>query len=232
MVDGFGADGNRIPQDFRERVLRWARLYRTRDRSDMARMLGKQRRLFEEIRQQLQAANLPPDLVFVTLIESEFKPGARSRSDNAGLWQFERTTARKNGLQVDAKIDERLDPRKSTVAACRYFSKLRQMLGPNASWLVAVAAYNFGPTRLQARMKAIQDPELRGDFWHLYSTRTIPALTRTHIARLVAAVLVGRHEISPEGLQAGKHPGSKRVQFQSDSPDEALQAADWPPFDR
>ncbi|MCI0628599.1 MAG: lytic transglycosylase domain-containing protein [Acidobacteria bacterium] len=194
IVDEFGSDAERIPADFLEKVRRWARLYQTRDRSDMARMLGSEREIYEAVRQQLQEAQLPPDLAFITLVESEFKPKVRSQGNNAGLWQFEPTTARLNGLRVNAKVDERLDPKKSTAAACRYISALRQILGPDTSLLIMVAAYNLGPSRLQARMKTIGDPGRRKDFWHLYSTRLIPALTRTHIARLMAAILIGRHE--------------------------------------
>jgi hypothetical protein len=43
-------------------------------------------------------------------------------------------------------------------------------------------------------MNTVKDPDRQRDFWHLYSTRRIPALTRTHIARLMAAIIVGRNE--------------------------------------
>ena len=194
LVDEFGSDSNRIPADFLDRVRRWARLYQTRDRSDMAKVLESQRELFDSLRQQVQDADLPADLAFITLVESEFKPKVRSRTNNAGLWQLEPTTARLHGLRVNSKVDERLDPRKSTAAACRYISSLRESLGPDTSLLTTVAAYNLGPSRLQARMKTIKDPDRQKDFWHLYSARLIPALTRTHIARLMAAIVIGRNE--------------------------------------
>lgn len=193
LIRELGADAKGIPHDFREKVNRWIRLYQTRDRYEMARMLGPRRETFEAIRQKLRDANLPPELAYVTLVESHFEPNIRSSGNNAGLWQFEPTTARLNGLKVNSEIDERLDPRKSTIAACRYFLTLRRVLGSEASLLTVVAAYNLGPSRLQQRMKTL-DPEQADDFWQLYSTRTIPALTRTHIARFVAAILVGRNE--------------------------------------
>ncbi|HEU0007800.1 MAG TPA: lytic transglycosylase domain-containing protein [Terriglobia bacterium] len=194
LVDEFGSDANRIPADFLQKVRRWARLYQTRDRSDMAKVLESQRELFDSLKQQVQEAALPPDLAFITLVESEFKPKVRSRTNNVGLWQLEPITARLHGLKVNSKVDERLDPKKSTAAACRYISSLRRTLGPDTSLLVTVAAYNLGPSRLQSRMKTVKDPDRQRDFWHLYSTRRIPALTRTHIARLMAAIIVGRNE--------------------------------------
>jgi hypothetical protein len=194
VVAEFGSDSQRIPADFVEKVQRWARLYQTRDRSDMAKVLESQRELFDSLRQQVQDAGLPPDLAFITLVESEFKPKVRSQTNNAGLWQLEPITARHNGLKVSGKTDERLDPKKSTAAACRYISSLRQTLGPDTSLLVTVAAYNLGPSRLQSRMKTVSHPDRQNDFWHLYSTRRIPRLTRTHIARLMAAIIIGRNE--------------------------------------
>ena len=128
------------------------------------------------------------------MVESEFKPKVRSRTNNAGLWQLEPITARLHGLKVNSKVDERLDPKKSTAAACRYITSLRQTLGPDTSLLVTVAAYNLGPSRLQSRMKTVSNSDRQKDFWHLYSTRRIPALTRTHIARLMAAIIVGRNQ--------------------------------------
>ena len=194
VVDELGSDAERIPTDFLEKVRRWARLYETRDRSDMAKVLETQRDLFDSLRQQVRDAELPPDLAFITLVESEFKPNVRSQTNNVGLWQLEPITARLHGLRVNNKVDERLDPKKSTAAACRYLSSLRQTLGPNTSLLVAVAAYNLGPSRLQSRMKTVTRPESQNDFWHLYATRRIPRLTRTHIARLMAAIIIGRNE--------------------------------------
>jgi membrane-bound lytic murein transglycosylase D len=194
VVDEFGSNPRRIPADFVEKVQRWARLYQTRDRSDMEKVLGTHRELFDSLRRQVEDAALPPDLAFITLVESEFKPRVRSRTNNAGLWQLEPVTARLNGLQVNTKVDERLDPRKSTAAACRYLTSLRRILGSETSLLLTVAAYNLGPSRLQARMKTVKDPERQKDFWHLYVTQRIPALTRTHIARLVAAIIIGRNQ--------------------------------------
>ena len=52
VVDEFGSDAERIPTDFLEKVRRWARLYETRDRSDMAKVLESQRDLFDRTRQE------------------------------------------------------------------------------------------------------------------------------------------------------------------------------------
>jgi hypothetical protein len=59
--------------------------------------------------------------------------------------------------------------------------------------MLVLAAYNMGPGRLKQRTEQVTDPSDRSDFWHLYSSRVLPALTRNHLARLMAAILIGRH---------------------------------------
>ena len=216
LVIELGENPDRIPADFSQKVHRWARLYQTRDRADMARLLGPQRRTFYRVREQFRSAELHPDLALVALVESNFETRAMSDSGHAGLWQFEPVTARKNGLKVGPKLDERFDPEKSTQAACRYLNTLSRTLGPHSSWLTVIAAYNLGPSRLQSRVKQLSNPQNTVDFWHLYETRTIPALTRTHIARLVAAILVSRNE-----TQFGfgpTQPSSRMAQSEQDTP--------------
>jgi membrane-bound lytic murein transglycosylase D len=193
LVTDLGVPAQSIPIDFVQKVRRWARLYQTRDRDEMEVVLESRRHDFEVVRQQVASANLPPDLAFVTLVESHFQAGTKSADDNAGLWQFTRDTARRNGLKVNAGTDERLDPRKSTEAACRYLLRLRHHLGRESSLMLVLAAYNMGPGRLTQRMQQVEDLSKRHDFWHLYRARLLPAITRTHLARLMAAILIGRH---------------------------------------
>jgi hypothetical protein len=193
LVTELGVPGSNLPADFVEKVRRWARLYQTRDRDEMERVLGPRRTEFEALRRQVASAHLLPELAFLTLVESHFRASTISPDGNAGLWQFTRDTARRNGLKVNAEVDERLDPRKSTEAACRYLLRLRRHLGRESPLMLALAAYNMGPGRLKQRTRQVADPSNRRDFWHLYRARVLPALTRNHLARLMAAILIGRH---------------------------------------
>jgi membrane-bound lytic murein transglycosylase D len=193
LVTDLGVTDPNLPADFVEKVRRWARLYQTRDRDEMERVLGPRRTEFQAVRRQVASAQLLPELAFLSLVESHFRAGTVSRDGNAGLWQFTRDTARRNGLKVNAEVDERLDPHKSTQAACRYLLRLRRELGRESPLMLVLAAYNMGPGRLKQRTKQVTDPSDRSDFWHLYRSRVLPALTRNHLARLMAAILIGRH---------------------------------------
>jgi membrane-bound lytic murein transglycosylase D len=54
-------------------------------------------------------------------------------------------TARTYGLKVRGGVDERLNLRKSTIAACKY---IKELYGEFNSWTLAAAAYNNGSIKL------------------------------------------------------------------------------------
>jgi len=58
----------------------------------------------------------------------------------AGLWQFMRSTGRRY-MRIDAAIDDRLDPFRSTEAAAQLLAYNYRLLG---TWPLALTAYNHG----------------------------------------------------------------------------------------
>lgn len=101
----------------------------------------------EIFRQQV----LPPDLVYVALVESGFSPTAKSPADAVGMWQFISATGKRFGLRQDRWIDERRHPFKSARAAAEYLSFLYDTF---QSWPLALAAYNAGEKRVQDALEA------------------------------------------------------------------------------
>ncbi|MEZ0483775.1 lytic transglycosylase domain-containing protein [Fibrella aquatica] len=99
--------------------------------------------LFPIIEPILEQNAIPKDLKYLALVESELKNKAISRKGAAGLWQLMPQTARKLGLSVRKRNDQRYDVRKATQAACRYLWELYRQTG---SWMLAASAYNSGPT--------------------------------------------------------------------------------------
>ena len=85
----------------------------------------------------------------MSVVESSLNTRAKSPSGALGLWQFMYPTAKEYGLRVTSYIDERLDPFKSTEAACKYFIKLYDLFG---DWNLVLAAYNGGPGYIQRKM--------------------------------------------------------------------------------
>ena len=68
----------------------------------------------------LTEAQLPSDLMYLSMIESGYKTHAYSHASAAGLWQFISPTAKEWGLRVDWWVDERRSPEDATKAATKF----------------------------------------------------------------------------------------------------------------
>ena len=107
--------------------------------------------LFGYVVDALHDADLPTEFALIPFVESGYKPGARSASGPAGLWQFIGVTARNHGIAMGNGYDGRLSPVDSTQAAVRYLKTLHGMFG--GDWRLAVMAYNAGEYRILQSMR-------------------------------------------------------------------------------
>ena len=105
---------------------------------------SKADKLFPIIEPILKAYGIPEDFKFVPLVESGLCEGTSPKGAR-GVWQFMPGTARTYGLKVRGGVDERLNLRKSTIAACKY---IKELYGEFNSWTLAAAAYNNGSIKL------------------------------------------------------------------------------------
>ncbi|MBK8290352.1 MAG: lytic transglycosylase domain-containing protein [Flammeovirgaceae bacterium] len=122
----------------------------------------KARFVLSFIRKTLAQYNLPDELKYLSIIESGLNARAVSRARAVGLWQFMSGTGRYFNLQTDWYVDDRMDPEKSTDAACRYLSQLYRIFG---NWELALAAYNSGPGTVR---KAVRRSGYKKSFWEVY----------------------------------------------------------------
>jgi membrane-bound lytic murein transglycosylase D len=97
----------------------------------------------------------------------------------AGLWQFMPATGKKYGLEVNSLVDERMDPIRSTEAACKFLSNLYTIF---QDWNLVIAAYNCGPGNVN---KAIHRAGGKRDFWSIYPF--LPKETRGYLPIYIAA---------------------------------------------
>jgi membrane-bound lytic murein transglycosylase D len=107
----------------------------------------------------------------VALQESDLRPdavGATTRFGIAkGLWQLMPATASQYGLQTGPLLelprfdpsDQRFDPSAATRAAARYLSDLYRGEA-QASGLLVLASYNWGPKRVKKRIRAMNENPL------------------------------------------------------------------------
>lgn len=147
--------------------------------------LSRGARYLPDIQRTFAEEGVPPELAYVALVESEFRPTAESWAKARGVWQFMPVTGKRFGLQQDEWIDERSDPEKATKAAARYLRILYEMFG---DWNLALAAYNAGEgtvSRAIARHRT-------ADFWRLARARALPEETRHYVPRVHAAITVAQ----------------------------------------
>jgi len=194
IMQEFGAEAYSVPPEFRDRVNHYIDQYQGADRPVVERALNDTGGRIETMRRILEEEKLPPDLVYVALVESAMAPRQASVAGAAGLWQLTPATARAVGLRVEGGVDERHDLRKSTRAGCRYLRELILDFGSGSSVMLALAAYNFGPTRVkQAVMRVVEDPIKQRNFWYLYRARALPPETREYVPKVFAAIIIGRN---------------------------------------
>jgi membrane-bound lytic murein transglycosylase D len=132
---------------------------------------------FDRIDQIFSQRNLPVELKYLAVIESDLKSSATSRVGAAGPWQFMSQTARDLGLRVSRKIDERRDFNKSTVAAAKY---LKDLYNTYNDWLLVIAAYNCGNGPVNSAIRKSGS----SNFWDLQYY--LPAESRNHVKKFIA----------------------------------------------
>ena len=193
LMKDFGAETYSIPPAFVEQVNRFIEQYQERDRRPIERVLGRSREDLQAMRAIFEEAKLPPDLAYMALVESGLVRNSVSGAGAAGPWQFTAETARDFGMKVDQEVDERYDLQKSTQAATRYIRELILTFGAGSSVMLALAAYNVGPTRVRRAVRQVEDPIKQRNFWYLYRVRALPVETQEYVPKILAVIIIGRN---------------------------------------
>lgn len=129
-------------------------------------MLKRSAIYFPVVEPILKEYGLPDDLKYIMVIESNLDPKARSSAGAAGLWQLMTATAKEQGLEVNANVDERYHIEKATRAACKI---LKASYAKYGDWLTVAAAYNAGQGGISKRM-ADQNESKATDLWLVEET--------------------------------------------------------------
>ena len=169
-----------IPLTYNNTVSGFIDYFTVRNRDYTRSMQRKKDLYFPLFERKLAQYNLPDELKYLAIIESALNPRAVSRARAVGLWQFMSGTGRYMGLHLDWYIDERMDPEKSTDAACRYLKQLYSIFG---NWELALAAYNSGPGTVR---KAVRRSGYKKSFWEIYPH--LPRETRAYVPQYIAII--------------------------------------------
>ena len=141
--------------------------------------LKRMERYFPAIEERLRYYNLPDDLKYVAIVESDLLPNACSPKGAAGPWQFMPSTGSAYGLDQRGSVDKRYDFERSTDSA---FLLLNDLYKKYNSWSLAIAAYNCGDRRIleQSRVQGVRD----------YYDMKLPQETERYVFRILAVKAV------------------------------------------
>jgi len=162
-------------------VAGFVRYFQGRGQSHYRASLARLQKYRPMIDRVFREEGLPPELVWVGLVESGYDPQARSPKDALGIWQLMPATAAAFGLSSN----ERTHPEKSTRAAASYLKSLYTGLG---EWALTLAAYNAGERRVR---DAIERAGTR-DFRRLSASGLLPRETQAYVPAVLAAQFLGQ----------------------------------------
>lgn len=174
-----------IPLEFNKQVRGLIDYFTIRNRKYTRRVLERQPLYFPMFEKYLAKHGMPDELKYLAVVESALLPKAVSSAKAVGLWQFMAPTATDFQLVQNSYLDERMDPEKSTEAACKFLKQLYRMFG---SWEMALAAYNCGPGNVK---KAIARSGGNRTFWGIYPY--LPKETRNYVPSFTALVYTLNH---------------------------------------
>ena len=145
-------------------------------------LFAKAKYYFPMFEQYLDQYDIPLEMKYLAIVESALRPRIKSRVGATGLWQFMYGTGIQFDLKVSSYVDERQDPVKATIAACKYLSELFTIFG---DWDLALAAYNSGPGNVR---KAIKRSGGYRNYWNIRPY--LPRETASYVPAFYATMYI------------------------------------------
>lgn len=139
------------------------------------------------ILEEIEARNLPHELILLPIMESAYDPTIRSGAGASGLWQFMPRTAKHFGLTLDWWYDGRNDVHSSTHKALEYMTYLVKLF--DGDWHLAAAAYDSGEGTVKRAIKKNKAAGKKADYWSL----DLPKETQKYVPRLLALAHIFSH---------------------------------------
>jgi membrane-bound lytic murein transglycosylase D len=195
-----------MPPKFMREVERYIEFWKSTNRLATAIQTAERNGYLSHIKQELLSHDLPPQLLYVALQESNFDPfasGPMTRKGIAkGMWQFIPDTAIKYGLRIgplreyphkDTR-DDRHNWQKSTTAAARYLKDLYST-DAQASALLVMASYNWGEDRVIPLIRSMPLNPRDRNFWRLLEKYRdkLPGETYNYVFYIFSAAVIGEN---------------------------------------
>jgi len=200
----FGECDINIPPDFLKEVKKYINKWKSTRRLKKAIRRLEKNSYAPVVYEAMVANGLPPHFLYLALQESLFDHRAVGRETRfgiaKGIWQFIPSTARQYGLQIgplsksrlyDPK-DERFDFSAATQAAADFLRDIYNT-DAQASGLLVMASYNWGPTAIKKRIRTMPNNPRDRNFWNLLKKYKIPKETYDYVFYIVSAAAIGEN---------------------------------------
>jgi hypothetical protein len=198
----FGECELNMPEGFTREIKNYIAKWKTTDRLKTALQRLHEHDLGPTISAAMLKNYLPPQFLYLALQESGFDAHAVGPETRfgipKGMWQFIPATARRYGLRTGPLVelprhdpmDDRFEPVRATEAAARYLRDIYNR-DAQASGLLVIASYNWGPTNILKRIREMPDNPRERNFWQLLKRHEIPRETYDYVFYIVSAIVIG-----------------------------------------
>lgn len=200
----FGECELNMPRDFSKEVKRYIAKWKRSDRLQKAIRIIEKNGHTHAVYEAMIANHLPPQFLYLALQESGFNPkavGPKTRFGFAkGVWQFIPATARHYGLRTGPLVelpvydpkDERYNFELATEAAADFIRDIYNT-DAQASGLLVMASYNWGPTNMRKRIRRMPENPRDRNFWKLLKQHKIPKETYDYVFYIISATVIGEN---------------------------------------
>jgi LysM repeat protein len=162
-------------------VTKWVAYFSGRGHQSFQIWLDRKEKCDRLITDILVAEGLPPELIYLAVIESGLSSHAVSSVGAVGPWQFMPGTGKAYDLKQSWWLDERRDLEMSTRAAAKHLKRLHKRFG---DWALVLAAYNSGENRVARRIRM----HGHDNFWDM----RLPSQTTAYVPKFIAAARIGQ----------------------------------------
>lgn len=116
-------------------------------------IIKRANRYFPMLSKLLKANKVPEDMLYLAVAESSLNFNSVSAANAVGIWQFMPATGKEYGLEINDEVDERYDPEKETIAACKF---LKKAYSEYRNWSTVCASYNAGMGKISKELSEQQ----------------------------------------------------------------------------
>jgi pSer/pThr/pTyr-binding forkhead associated (FHA) protein len=197
----FGECEVNMPDAFKREIKKYIQKWKKSPRLQKAIQRLETNNYTSVVTETMIANGLPPHFLYLALQESDFKKkavGPKTRHGIAkGIWQFIPQTARDYGLRVGPlansrefdPVDERFNFNAATRAAAKFLRDLYKT-DAQASGLLVMASYNWGPTRVKNRIRQMPMNPKERNFWKLIKNYKIPRETKDYVFYIFSVTVI------------------------------------------